>query len=142
MLFREETDAALSTVPPSLKEEARSTGECWMEVEEMDVLEGDLDSFTDDREAAEFPLTDFSTAESREDVEEDREEACWVGVSSAEVQEEEALRRGAGSPSSACFSSFTFEDLCVGEPEDAAGGGDCAVEGELGSAEGEEGDEV
>lgn len=142
MLFREETDVALWTVPPSLKDDERSTGECWMEVEEMDVLEGDLDSFTDDREAAEFPLMDFSTAESKEDVEEDTEEACWVGVSSAEVQEEETLERGEGSASSAGFSSFKFVELCGGEQKEAAGGGDCAVEGELGSADGEEGDEV
>lgn len=90
----------------------------------MDVLEGDLDSLTDDREAAEFPLTDFSTAESREDVEEDREEACWVGVGSAEVQEEEALRRGEGPLPFASFSSFSLEELCGGEHGEAAGGGD------------------
>lgn len=45
-------------------------------------MEGDLDSFTDDKEAVEFPLADrVLSEESKEDVEEDTEEGCWAGVS-------------------------------------------------------------
>lgn len=52
-----------------------------------------IDSFTDDKEAVEFPLTDrVLSAEIKEDMEEDTEEVCWVGVSSEEVQEEEGVR--------------------------------------------------
>lgn len=58
-----------------------------------EAIEGDLDSFTDDKEAVEFPLTDrVLSAEIKEDMEEDTEEVCWVGVSSEEVQEEEGVR--------------------------------------------------
>lgn len=56
-------------------------------------MEGDLDSFTDDKEAVEFPLTDrLLSVESKEDIEEDTEEVCWAGVSWEEVQEEEGVR--------------------------------------------------
>lgn len=57
-----------------------------MEMVDEEVMEGDLDSFTDDKEAVEFLLTDrFLSAESKEDIEEDTEEVCcaekgWEGV--------------------------------------------------------------
>lgn len=62
-----------------------------MEANDEEALEGDKDSFTDDKEAVEFPLTDrlLSAAETKEDVEEDTEEVFWAGVSWEEVQEEE-----------------------------------------------------
>lgn len=64
-----------------------------MEAMDEEAIEGDLDSFTDDKEAVEFPLTDrVLSAEIKEDMEEDTEEVCWVGVSSEEVQEEEGVR--------------------------------------------------
>ena len=52
-----------------------------------EATEGDRDSLTDDREAAEFPLT-----ESKEDKEEDTEEGCRVGGSWEEVREEGGVR--------------------------------------------------
>lgn len=40
----------------------------------MEAAEADLDSFTDDKEAVEFPLTDrVLSVESNEDMEEDTE---------------------------------------------------------------------
>lgn len=56
-----------------------------------EATEGDLDSFTDDKEAVEFPLTDLSV-ESKEDKEEDTEEGCRVGGSWEEVREEGGVR--------------------------------------------------
>lgn len=91
MLFREETDDTLCTGRPSLREEACSTEECWME--EREATEGDLDSLTDDKETVELPLTDkVLSEESKEDMEEDTEEVGWAGVSWEEVQEEEGGR--------------------------------------------------
>ncbi len=64
-----------------------------MEAVVEEALGGDLDSFTDDKEAVEFPLTDrVLSVESKEDVEEDTEEVCWAGVSWEEVWEEEGVR--------------------------------------------------
>lgn len=66
-----------------------------MEAVDEEAMEGHLDSFTDDKEAVEFPLIErVLSAESKEDVEEDREEVCWAGASWEEVQEEEGVRRG------------------------------------------------
>lgn len=73
VLFREETDDTLCTA------RACWAAGCGVEAEDR---EGDLDSFTEDKEAFEFPLTN-------EDKEEDTEEVCWADVSSEEVQEEE-----------------------------------------------------
>lgn len=103
MLFRDETDATLCTGPPSLKEEVHSTDKCWMEAVDTEVLEGDLDSFTEDKEAVEFPFMERSTAESKEEVEEDREEVCCAGLSSAEAQEEEGMRGGEAVLSAVSF---------------------------------------
>lgn len=64
-----------------------------MEAVDVEAMEGDLDSFTDDKEAVEFPLTDrLLSVESKEDVEEDTEEACWVGVICEQVREEGGVR--------------------------------------------------
>lgn len=64
-----------------------------MEAVDEEAMEGVLDSFTDDKEVVEFPLTDrVLSVDSKEDVEEDTEEACWAGVSWEEVQEEEGVR--------------------------------------------------
>lgn len=57
---------------------------------DADALDGDLDSFTEDKEAIEFLLKDLSTAESKEDVEEDIKEVC--SDSGVEVQEAEVVR--------------------------------------------------
>lgn len=93
MLFREETDDTLGTGRPSLREEVSSTEERWMEVVDEEAMEGDVDSFTDDKEAVELPLTDrVLSAESKEDAEEDTEEVCWAGVSWEEAREEEGVR--------------------------------------------------
>jgi len=141
VLFREETEAALWTGPHSLGEEGGSTEECWMEAADADALEGDLDSFAEEKEAAEFLLKDFSTAESKEDVEEDTEEVCSAWASGVEIQEEEGVRWGEGGPSDGSLWSFPLEELCGGEQEEAAGGDGCVVGGEPGSAAGEhEGD--
>ena len=57
---------------------------------DVEALEGDLDSLTDDKEAVEFPLTDrLLSAKSKEDIEEDTEGVCWAGVSCEEVKEAE-----------------------------------------------------
>lgn len=62
-----------------MRVEARSTDDRWVEALDEEAREGDLDSFTDDKEASEFPLADrVLSVDSKEDVEEDREEACWV----------------------------------------------------------------
>lgn len=64
-----------------------------MEAVDEEAMEGDLDSFTDDKEAVEFPLTDrLLSVESKEDMEEDTEEVCWAALSWEEVQEEEGVR--------------------------------------------------
>lgn len=42
----------------------------------MEALEGDLDSFPEAKESTDFLLIDFSTAESKEDVEEETEDVC------------------------------------------------------------------
>lgn len=53
-----------------------------MEAMEEEPIEGDLDSAVQDKETVEFPLTDrVLSTESKEDMEEDTEEVCWVGVS-------------------------------------------------------------
>lgn len=55
--------------------------------------EGTLDSFTEDKEAFEFTLADkVLSVDSKEDMEEDTEEVCWVDVSWEEVQEEDVAR--------------------------------------------------
>lgn len=144
MLFREETDDTLWTGWPTLREEVHSTEACWAEVVDVEALEGDLDSLTDDKEAVAFPLTDWLlSAESKEDMEEDTEEVCWVGMSWDEVQEEEhGVRWGEAALSDGLFWSLPFEELWEGEKEEAAGGDAGAVEDELGSAAGEDGGEV
>lgn len=64
-----------------------------MEVVDDEATDGHLDSFKDDKEAVEFPLTDrVLSSERTEDREEDTEEVFWVGVSSEEVQEEAGVR--------------------------------------------------
>lgn len=70
-----------------------SIEEGWVEMVDEEALEGDLDSFTDDKEAVEFPLTDrlLSAAEIKEDVDDDTEEVCWAVASWEEVQEEEGV---------------------------------------------------
>lgn len=58
-----------------------------------EATEGDLDSFTDDKEVVEFPVAErVLSAECKEDMEEDTEEACCVGGSWEEVQEEDGVR--------------------------------------------------
>lgn len=139
VLFREETDATLWTGPASLSEEARSTDEFWAEEVDVEALEGDPDSFPEAKESTEFLLIDFSTAESKEDVEEETEDVCWVGVSWVDVQDAEGRRWGEEALSVGGFWPFPF---CGSEQEEAAGGEDCFDEGELGSAAGEDGGEV
>lgn len=77
---------------PSLREETCSIDE--HSVEAMDEApDGTLDSFTEDKEASEFPLADkVLSVDSKEDMEEDTEEVCWVEVSWEEVQEEDVSR--------------------------------------------------
>lgn len=114
-----------------------------MEAMEEEPIEGDLDSVVHDKEAVEFPLTDrVLSTESKEDMEEDTEEVCWVGVSWEEVQEEGGVRWGEAAVSVGCFSSFPFKEWSDGEQEEAAGGDTGAVEGELVCAVGENGGEV
>lgn len=142
VLFTEDTDDTLCIGRPSLREEARSTEECWMEAEDKEATEGDLDSFTEDMEAVEFSLTDrVLSAESKEDMEEDTEEVSWAGVSWEEVLEE-GVRWGEAATSVECFWSFPFEELRDGEQEDATGGDTCAVVDKSGSMAGEDGPEV
>lgn len=58
-----------------------------MRWEESGDVEGDLDSWTDDKETVELPLTDtVLSAEIKEDKEEDTEDVCWAG-GSWEVEE-------------------------------------------------------
>lgn len=115
-----------------------------VETIDEEALEADLDSFTDDKEAVEFPLTDglLSAVESKEDVEEDTEEVFWAGVSWEEVQEEEGGNWGEAALSVGRFWSFPFEEMWDGKQEETSGGDGCAVEDEPGSAAGEEGGEV
>lgn len=73
----------------SLREEARSTEEHCVEVTD-EAPGGTLESFIDDKEAFEFPLADkVLSVDSKEDMEEDTEEVCWVGGS---WEEEDVLR--------------------------------------------------
>lgn len=135
MLFKEEADDARWIGRPSLSEEARSTAGRWMEAVDEEAAEGVLDSFTDDKEAEEFPLADsVLSVESKEDTEDDTEEVCWVGVSWEEGWEEAAASAG-------CFWSVPFKEWWDGEQEEAAGGDAGDVE-ELASAVGEDGGEV
>lgn len=94
-----------------------------MEAVDADALEGDLDSFTEEKEAVEFLLNDLSTAESKEEVEEDMEEGWSAG--------------GSRVLSDAAVWSFPLEESRV-----SAGRDDCVVTGESGSAAGEDGGEV
>lgn len=128
----EETEDAFWTGPPSLTHEGHSADRFWTEAVDADALDGDLDSFIEDKEANEFLLKDLSTAESKEDVEQDIKEVC--SESGAGVQEAEAVRREGGL-SEGCLWSFS----CGGEQEDAAGGD---VVGGSGWAAGEDGGEV
>lgn len=119
---------------PSLRGEARSTEEHWVE-ETDEAPEGTLDSFIDDKEAFEFPLADkVLSVDSKEDMEEDTEEVCWVEVSWEEVQEEDA---GSWGEALLSFWSLPFEQHW----EEAAGGGAIAAEDRLASAVGEDGGE-
>lgn len=136
MLFREEADDTRLIGRPSFREDARSTEERWIDATDEEATEGHLDSFTDDKEADEFPLTDtVLSAEIKEEIEEDTEEVCWVRVSLEEgVRWEEAVE------SVWCFWSFPFEEAWDMEREEAAGVG--AVEDEPACAVGEDGGEV
>lgn len=102
----------------------------------MDEEAAEGDSFTDDKEAEEFPLMDsVLSVESKEDTEDDTEEACWVGVSW-----EDGL--GEAAASARCFWSVPFKEWWDGEEGEAAGGDAGDVEEELASAAGEDGGEV
>lgn len=82
MLFREEADNTRLIGRPSFREDARSTVERWIDATDEEATEGHLDSFTDDKEADEFPLTDtVLSAEIKEEIEEDTEDVCWVRLS-------------------------------------------------------------
>lgn len=92
MLFRDETEDPLWMRRPSLREETCSIEEHSVEATD-EAPDGTLDSFTEDKEASEFPLADkVLSVDSKEDMEEDTEEVCWVEVSWEEVQEEDVLR--------------------------------------------------
>ncbi len=112
-----------------------------MEAVEDETTEGDLDSFTDDKDALEFPLT-FLSAETREDMEEDTEEVCWAEKGWEEVQEEEDVWWGEAVLSAGCFWSFPFEEVWDGEQEEGTGGDTCAAGDALGSAAGEDGGDI
>lgn len=113
-----------------------------MEAMEEEPIEGDLDSVAHDKEAVEFPLTGrVLSAESKEDMEEDTEEVCWVGVSWEEVQEEEGVRWEEATLSVGCFWSFPFKEWLDGEQDKAAGADTGAVEDELACTVGEDGGE-
>lgn len=119
---------------PSLREEARSTEEHCVEVTD-EAPEGPLDSFIEDKEAFEFPLADkVLSVDSKEDMEEDTEEVCWVEVSWEEGQEEDVARWGDALVS---FWSLPLEQYW----EEAAGGDAVAAEDRLASVVGEDGGE-
>lgn len=128
-LFREETEAAFSLTG---EEQFPDVG--WTE-----GVEAHLESFAEDKDTVEFLLKDLSTAESKEDVEEDTEEVCSAEDSGAEIQEEEGVRGGEGASSGDAFWSFPLRG---DEPEEVEGGENCAAGGEPGSAAGEDGGEV
>lgn len=117
---------------PSLREETCSIEEHSVEATD-EAPDGTLDSFTEDKEASEFPLADkVLSVDSKEDMEEDTEEVCWVEVSWEEVQEEDVLRWGEAPVS---FWSLPFE-----QPWEGATGGDAfAAEDTLASVVGEDG---
>lgn len=84
----EETETVLFTGP--------SEDERWTEGLDPSPLERDFDSFREYKEAVEFLLKDFSTAESNEDVDEETEDVCSAGASGAP---EEGWRWGEGAAS-------------------------------------------
>lgn len=92
MLFRDETEDPLWMRRPSLREETCSIEEHRVEATD-EAPDGTLDSFTEDKEASEFPLADkVLSVDSKEDMEEDTEDVCWVEVNWEEVQEEDVSR--------------------------------------------------
>lgn len=120
---------------PSLREEARSTEHCVDATDE--APEGTRDSFTDDNEAFESPLADkVLSVDSKEDMEDDTEEVCWVEVSWEEVQEGDVAR---WPEAAASFWSLPFEWWDCWE--EAAGGDVVAAGDTLASVVGEDGGE-
>lgn len=120
----DETEAVLLAGPSTPAEDER-----WAGGLDPAPLERDFDSFREYKEAVEFLLKDFSTAESNEDVEEDTEDVCSTGASGAADQEVVDWGWAEGAPSDRCVWS------------DGAAGGDTGSGGS-GSAAGEDGDDV